>query len=124
MKRFLGLAVALGLCFVCIGCEVDDLKKEVANKTSALNSCEAAKTALDKKVQELTAAVTAKGGEAKAAQESLAAAQSDFAAAKAGVDAAKAEIETVRAELAGVQAQLKECADAAAAAAAKKPKKK
>jgi chromosome segregation ATPase len=124
MKKFLGLAVALGFCFICTGCEIDDLKKEVADKKSALNSCEAGKAALNKKVQELSAAVTAKEGEAKAAQVSLAAAQNDLATAKAAADSAKIEVETVRAEMAGVQAQLKECTDAAEAAAAKKPKKK
>ena len=53
MKKILGLAVALGLCFMCTGCEVDDLKKEIENKKIALNSCETANTALNKKVQEL-----------------------------------------------------------------------
>jgi len=124
MKKILGLAVALGFCLVCTGCEIDDLRKEVENKKTALNSCEADKTALNKKVQELSAAVTAKEGEAKAAQASLAAAQNDLAMAKATADSAKIEVETVRTEMAGVQAQLKECTDAAEAAAAKKTKKK
>ena len=127
MKNILGLLVTLGLCFAFTGCGVDELKKEVENKNMALNKCEADKTALNRKVQELTAAVTAKEGETKAAQASLAEAQQDFASAKAVADSAKAEIEIVRAELAKVQAQLKECTDAAAAAAeaaAKKSKKK
>ena len=122
MKKILGLAVALGLCVICTGCEVDDLKKEVENKNNALSMCETAKTALNKKMQELTAAATAKEGEIKAAQASLAAAQNDLAAAKAAADSAKAELESARAELAGTQAQLKECTEAAAAG--KKPAKK
>ena len=124
MKKILGLAVALGLCFAITGCGIDELKKEVENKNNALNICEAAKTTLSKKVQELTAAATTKESEIKAAQASLAAAQQDLASAKAVVDSSKAEIETVRTQLAGVQAQLKECTDAAAAAAEKKSKKK
>ena len=126
MKKILGLAVALGLCFTITGCGVDELKKEVENKNNALNMCEAAKTALNQKVRELTTSVSTKEGEIKAAQASLIVAQQDLAAAKAAVDSSKAEIETVRTQLAGVQAQLKECTDAAAAAeaAAKKSKKK
>ena len=121
LKFFL---LACGLCFVISGCGVDELKKEVASKNNALNQCESEKIVLNKKVQELTASLSAKDSEIKQAQTAavtasgnLAVAGTELSAAKVQAASLSTELDSLKAELAAVQEQLKDCSS-------KKPKKK
>lgn len=116
--------LACGLCFAISGCGVDELKKEVASKNSALSQCESEKTVLDKKVRELTAALSAKDSAIKQAQAaavtasgSLAVAGTELSAAKVQAASLTTELDSLKAQLATVQEQFNDCSS-------KKPKKK
>jgi chromosome segregation ATPase len=125
MKKILKFfLLACGLSFAISGCGMDELKKEVASKNNALNQCASEKSALDKKVTVLTAALSAKEGEIKQAQAAavtangnLAIAGTELSAARVQAGALTAELDTVKADLATAQGQLKDCSS-------KKPRKK
>jgi peptidoglycan hydrolase CwlO-like protein len=119
-KSLLLLLLACGLCFSFSGCGVDELKKEVENKNKALSKCEAEKADINKKVQELKTALSAKDADIAKAQAAQQAAEKSILDSNAGMSAAKTELEAAKTELAAVQAQLKECTEAGV----KKPKKK
>jgi len=116
--------LACGLSFVISGCGIDELKKEVENKSTAIKACEAEKVTLNKKIQELTAAQSKKDTDLKTSQtqavkvwNDLGIANTELAAAKVQAASAAKELETMKAELAKAQAELQACS-------AKKSKKK
>ena len=116
--------LACGLSFVISGCGIDELKKEVENKNTAIKACEAEKVTLNKKIQELTAAQSKKDTDLKTSQtqavkvwNDLGIANTELAAAKVQAASAAKELETMKAELAKAQAELQACS-------AKKSKKK
>ena len=123
-KPLLSFFLACALCFASSGCGMDELKKEVASKSQALSQCETQRTGLTKKVQELTAALTAKDDEIKLAKAeavnasgNLALAGTELSAAKVQAASLTTELDTLKAELADVQKQLSDCSS-------KQPKKK
>jgi uncharacterized protein (DUF3084 family) len=116
--------LACGLSFVISGCGIDELKKEVENKSAAIKACEAEKVTLNKKIQELTAAQSKKDTDLKTSQaqavkvwNDLGIANTELAAAKVQAASVAKELETMKAELAKTQAELQACS-------AKKSKKK
>ncbi len=113
-----------GLSFVFSGCGIDELKKEVENKNTAIKACEAEKVTLNKKIQELTITLSKKDADIMKAQKDAVAASGNLAIAGTELSAAKVqaaslstELDTLKAELAKTQAELQACSS-------KKPKKK
>ena len=92
MKKPLHLfLLACGLSFVISGCGIDELKKEVENKNTAIKKCETEKIELNKKIQELTATLSKKDADIKKAQTDAVNASGNLAIAGTELSAAKVQ---------------------------------
>jgi predicted nucleic acid-binding Zn-ribbon protein len=109
--------LACGLSFFISGCGMDELKKEVENKNTAIKACEAEKVVLNKKIQELTVAQSKKDTDLKTSQAQGAKIWNDLGIANTELSAAKVQADLLTKELEEVKAELQACS-------AKKSKKK
>jgi len=118
MKKTVSLFfLACGLSFVISGCGIDELKKEVENKNTAIKACEAEKVTLNKKIQELTVALSKKDTDLKTSYAQALKNWNDLGISNTELAAAKVQANLLTKELEAVKAELQECS-------AKKTKKK